>query len=171
MRRTIKRCATAGSVRHSTSGLSVVKPVLAWEGAPAPMTANDEKRVATIKAADIRYDLRVWRSVDDSPAEIVYQRDGLDRPERRLETALKPGWTYFWSVRLRYRADGQPRATRWSAANVQGFIPPMPIGDALYCSRNEGETVKPVPCKGRDLTPCGCLDFIPRHNFFRFRTP
>lgn len=53
----------------------------------------------------------------------------------------------------------------------EGVPAPMSIVDALYYSRNEGETAKPVPCTLKDLTPCGCLDFIPRHNLFRFRTP
>ena len=37
----------------------------------------------------------------------------------------------------------------------------------------DGETVKPLRCTDSGMLgfPCGCLDFIPAENYFRFRTP
>jgi hypothetical protein len=50
-------------------------------------------------------------------------------------------------------------------------MPPVPLAGLLYYSRLENGVPQPVRCESKDMTPCGCLDFIPRQNFFRFRTP
>jgi len=146
-------------------------PLLAWDRLPTPITVKDERRFAAIEAEDARYDLRIWKSVDEAPAEIVYERDGLESHEHRVDTPLEAGTTYFWSVRMRFREHGQPRASRWSASIVPPFRPPLPLDSALYYSRLENGVLSRVPCGQRDLTPCGCLDFIPRQNLYRFRTP
>jgi hypothetical protein len=162
---------TIGSGHVAPAVVPSLAPVLAWEGRPSSLSPGEARRMAKVAAADIRYDLRIWKTVDDGPGDIVYERDGLDRPEHQVETALEPESLYFWTVRLRYTSEGRVRATRWSAAVVPAFIPPMPLGDALYYSRPGDGTVKPVACHRANLTPCECLDFIPRQNFHRFRTP
>jgi hypothetical protein len=146
-------------------------PRLAWEGRPAELDLLGSPGRTSVRGEDIRYELRIWNSVGDVPGVIVYAREGLARPEHQVEVALEPASTYYWSVRLRYVIDGRAHATRWSAASVPVFVFPMQVGDDLHYSRMEGETAVPVPCRPAYLTPCGCLDFIPPANLYRFRTP
>ena len=65
----------------------------------------------------LHYDLRIFEEYDWGPGDLVYERAGLRGNEHRIESALKPATMYFWTVRARYAVDGQPRATRWSAAD------------------------------------------------------
>lgn len=140
------------------SPVASTTPLLAWEAAPAGPPLLPSPWGA---ARDIRYDLRVWSVEDGVPAEIVYERLGLTDTRHRVETALAPGSLYFWSVRLRGTIDGKPRATVWSMASNPAFPTVVPSGRAA------GDASPPM-CSGHE---CGCLDFIPAANFFRFRTP
>jgi hypothetical protein len=123
------------------------------------------------RAADVRYDLRVWNEIDGAPGEVAYERLGLAMPEHRVEVPLAPQSTYYWSVRMRYTVDGQPRATRWSAANTPRLILPASLTQLVYYSRTEGNDVVPRACGEADLDSCGCLDFIPPRSHYSFRTP
>jgi hypothetical protein len=120
---------------------------------------------------NVVYDLRIWKAVDEAPGPLVYERKDLPRPQHQVEAALDSGSTYFWSVRMRDRVDGRPRATLWGAANTPRFYLGKPLRDALFYSRVEDGTLKRIACAADDLTPCECLDFIPAQNLFRFRTP
>jgi hypothetical protein len=166
-----------------------VTPTLAWELAPvenrrppdsvnwrpgetpAPTEVARKALPPGAAESDIAYDLRIWNVVDGAPASLVYERERLNQPQHRVETALEPDSTYFWSVRMRYVVDGRERATRWSAANVPPFFLPPPLWEVLFYSRMDDGAPKPVPCSAYAMTPCGCLDFIPAPNYFRFRTP
>jgi hypothetical protein len=153
------------------SPVESVLPMLVWKARPA---ADEDSAVAlrsNEKVENAVYDLRIWKAMDEAPGTLVYERKDLPRPQHQVDAALDPGSTYFWSVRMRYRVDGRPRATLWGAANVPRFYLGKPLQDALFYSRAEGGALKRVPCTAADLTPCGCLDFIPAANLFRFRTP
>ncbi|HQR10705.1 MAG TPA: hypothetical protein PLW68_05195 [Casimicrobiaceae bacterium] len=156
--------------RPAMASVQSLTPTLAWDGTPTRI-ADRSPPWAQAKSESIQYDLRIWNAFEDAPDAIVYERFGLERPEHQVESALDPNSTYFWSVRLRYEIDHHPRATRWSATNVPAFATGMALNDELYRSRREEGAVKPVNCTYRDLTPCGCLDFIPAPNYYRFRTP
>jgi hypothetical protein len=153
------------------SPVESVLPMLVWKARPA---ADEDSAVALRSNAKVEnavYDLRIWKAMDEAPGTLVYERKDLPQPQHQVDAALDPGSTYFWSVRMRYRVDGRPRATLWGAANVPRFYLGKPLQDALFYSRAEGGTLKRVPCTAGDLTPCGCLDFVPAANLFRFRTP
>jgi hypothetical protein len=158
-----------GASRLATPGLNSLTPTLAWEPLPRRQPASDQAGWGA--AADRRYDLRIWDAFDDSPGAVVYERQGLERAEHEVEIPLKPGSTYFWSVRLRYAVGGHPRATRWGAINTPEYRPGMATKDALFYAATDAGQLRPVPCQASDLTPCGCLDFIPSQNAYRFRTP
>ena len=118
-------------------------------------------------AAELRYDLRIWSAEDHIPGDLVYERVGLAGTAHAVETPLAPRASYFWSVRLRHTLDGEPRATRWSAASRPAFRFVVPMGDALFHAPAQGATA----CAPAALTPCACLDFIPAPNYLWFRTP
>lgn len=157
------------SLRPATAAVDSVTPTLAWraepsgEGVSPPLPwANAENR---------RYDLRIWDEIDGAPGALVYERLGLAESEHRVDTALKARSRHFWSVRLRYTVDGQPRATRWGAANLPRYSPAPQAGSLLFRSVRDGETMKTVYCSEAQFTPCACLDFIPARNHYAFRTP
>jgi hypothetical protein len=158
--------------RHlATSTADSVSPTLAWEGRPSLGQSAANASWSRVKAEDMVYDLRIWNALDDAPGALVYERYGLSRTQHQLEVPLDSGSTYFWSVRTRYQLDGGWRATRWSAANAPMFFLSKPLKDALFYSRVERGTLTRVGCGNNDLTPCGCLDFIPTPNLFRFSVP
>ena len=180
--------------RLAESGVESVTPVLSWdEGPPTEPGAAQRKPhwspdwrpneppatlessritpVASGKEGDVSYDLRIWSVVDGAPGALAYERQRLREPQHRVETALEPSSTYFWSVRMRYSVDGRERVTRWSAAKVPSAALPKPLLDALFYSRMDSGTLRLMPCTDDMLTPCSCLDFIPALNYYRFRTP
>ena len=144
-------------------------PLLAWSAPLAPTTAAESSAAAA--ADDLRYDLRIFEEYDWGAGDLVYERAGLRGNEHRVESELKPATSYFWAVRARYTVDGHPRATRWSATAEPAVLDPLP-SQVVYASRLAQGTVTRVACAApHDFTPCGCLDFIPVANWFRFRTP
>ena len=64
--------------------------------------------------------------------------------EHTIETLLEPSTEYFWSVRSRFKLDGQTRITKWSYSRI-----PWPPGLSDLC-----------------LT-----DHIPKTHYHRFKTP
>jgi hypothetical protein len=105
------------------------------------------------------------------PGDLAYERVGLAATSHALETALAPHASYFWSVRLRYTLDGEPRATRWSAASRPAFRFVLPMGDALFHAPAPGGASPAPTCAPASFSPCACLDFIPAGNYLWFRTP
>ena len=155
-----------GSKQPVDSTVESVTPLLEWEEGNLEHWGLDGAG-----AGERSYDLRIWSVVDGAPGELVYERVGLAQPRHRVETPLKAGSTYFWSVRLRYVKDGRTRVTRWSASNTPIVHLGAQLRDALYYSHVVDGTVQPFPCPAGDVYPCRWLDFIPAANYFRFRTP
>jgi hypothetical protein len=83
-----------------------LQPLLRWDAFPR---AADSQAVQAVT-----YDLKVWEVEDCARRALVYERSGLRLAEHRPETPLAPGSRYFWSVRARFAAGGQARATPWS---------------------------------------------------------
>jgi hypothetical protein len=55
--------------------------------------------------------------------ETVYYRENLEKPEHILDTDLKPGKTYLWSVRVREGEDVGPWSLYdFSAYYVLGYV-------------------------------------------------
>jgi hypothetical protein len=167
--------ASPGAAARVVPGVQVpvkvdsVSPLLAWS---APLASSlDAGPPAGAAAEDVRYDLRIFEEYDWGPGDLVYETVGLRGNEHRIESALKPATMYFWTVRARYAVDGQPRATRWSATDDVASLDPLP-SQVVYATRIAQGAVTHFACVApQDLTPCGCLDFIPTANWFRFRTP
>jgi hypothetical protein len=161
--------ATSGTRQTVTAPTGSREPLLAWEALPrtsVPLVENPWAR-----AKDARYDLRIWKAVDDVPGDLVYERRDLVGTRHQVDVALDPGTTYFWSVRVRATIDGRPRAAPWSSTSEPIFLSKRFLRDARFERRIEGDQLRSVTCRSDDWIPCGCLDFIPAANFYRFRTP
>lgn len=139
-------------------------PRLAWSAGPPADKGNAVPEGAT----DFRYDLRIWQVADGRTGELVIERFGLAAPTYDVESPLAANTTYGWSVRARYRVDGQPRATRWSAVALPGVYLSgrgrLPFMDALEAS-------EAAVCSEEYLQACGCMDFLPAAALWKFRTP
>jgi hypothetical protein len=70
------------------------------------------------RVRNVRYELVIAREHQLAPAEIVYRREALPRPEHTLETPLAPGTNYFWTVRARFELDGRERVTPWGSTHL-----------------------------------------------------
>lgn len=92
------------------------RPQLRWEAFPRQgdvAAAADE--MARVK--NVSYDLLIAREANMAPAEIVYRREGLPRPEHTVAGALQAGMRYFWTVRARFELDGRQRLTEWGTTH------------------------------------------------------
>jgi hypothetical protein len=170
-----------------TATVDSLTPSLAWESpksVPASITSSEPQ--------DYRYDLRIWEDYAGAPGALIYERDGLTRPEHVVETPLVPRVKYYWSVRMRYVVDGAWRATRWSASNVPPLVSSAASWQLLLSADVEENSAKAQRClrlQSRSLSrlstvgpvappsadeaymTCSCLDFIPSENYYSFRTP
>jgi len=154
-------------IHGATPMVDSLCPLLVWEAFPRGADQEGDSGKLLDRLSEVRYDLRIWTSVGGGPGPLVYERLGLDLPvhaeggsstvEHRLDLPLSPGREYLWSVRARFKLDGQERATRWSMnqdpdaraqpASKRWFGPTLPHRE---------------PCLNEGIPPL-------RHH--RFRTP
>jgi hypothetical protein len=149
--------------------VSSLTPVLAWSAMPLVPGTSGPDPWATPK--DSRYDLRIWKMLDDAPGDIVYERLGLTATRHQVELALEPASTYFWSVRMRGTIDGHFRTTPWSVSKAPPVFSKPFLRQARFDAFVTGGNVKLQACRLDSSIPCGCLDYVPAENFYRFRTP
>ncbi|WP_243287004.1 hypothetical protein [Geothrix terrae] len=158
-----------------------LRPVLQWEAFPRREDLDHDVGGLFGRITDVRYDLRIWASVGGGPGALVYERTGMrlearldpagaaspsegEAPpmqktyvEHGLEAALAPATEYLWSVRARFRLDGEERASRWSMNQTQ---------DPRTRPATERWFSPPMSARGL------CLhDGIPPLRHHRFRTP
>lgn len=144
-------------------------PTLVWSTAPlAPKMVNPNPW-ATDRS--LRYDLRIWKAEADAPGIVAYERLGLAGTQHQVEVPLEPATTYFWSVRMRGTVDGHPRAVPWSRSSTPPVFSKSFLRQARFDAFVTGDAMKLYPCRLDSSVPCGCLDYIPADNFYRFRTP
>ena len=118
-----------------------------WEPFPRPRDIKPGNKAVLPRIGAVTYDLKIWEAASGFPSRLVYQRNGLPRPEHTLDYALEPHTRYFWTFRARYTFDARPQATRWAFSSVPATAAGMPPGGT---------------CE---------LDEIPATNYFRFVTP
>lgn len=109
------------------------QPTLRWEAFPdAEFLDAAPSRIAD-RIVEVTYDLRIWRAIEDYPAELVYARSKIAEPHHRLEAALDPAKQYHWSVRARFTLDGRARVSPWGmlveglciGADREGRVPSL----------------------------------------------
>jgi hypothetical protein len=96
------------------------QPALRWEPFPRPADLEADPKGWVSRVSHVTYDLRIWRAERDHfghvevyPAELVYTRSALSRPQHTLESPLASETQYVWSVRARFELDGRTRVTPW----------------------------------------------------------
>jgi len=96
--------------------INSLQPTLRWQSFPrqADVAAAPAEMA---RVTDVTYELVIAREQALAPAEVAYRRDGLPRPEHRLETPLAPKTRYFWTVRARFKLDGATRVTGWGSTH------------------------------------------------------
>lgn len=113
-----------------------VLPQLKWEAFPGERDLAADKQGRLKGLGAVTYDLRIWEAfIDGSKSELVYEREGLPQPEHRVETPLRVGTHYCWTVRARFTLDGRPRVTPWAFAQI-----PVPPGLLHYPQRIEEQS-------------------------------
>ena len=140
-----------------------VTPTLAWGGAAAARVALRRRALGACHRPALRLAHLVGRGPHSGQSRLRTRR--LAGTTHAVEIALAPRASYFWSVRLRYTLDGEPRATRWSAASRPAFRFVVPMGDALFHAPVSGGASPAPTCAPTALSPCACLDFIPAPNY------
>jgi hypothetical protein len=110
--------------------ISFVRPSFQWEAFTPPAFISSSP-------TNITYDFRIWKVRNGSPGELIYESKGLPRPVHEMQKPLEPDTRYFWSVRARFKLDGEDRLADWSRA-LQPHKPwirsdlPSPIPAANY---------------------------------------
>jgi hypothetical protein len=109
--------------RQSWGGLQFVPvdslaPVFRWESFPRALDVAAAGGAAG-RFTDVRYELALYEAqrigVIYERGRLLYRRAGLGEPQARLEP-LQPCGRYVWTVRARFRLDGEPRVTEWTGA-------------------------------------------------------
>jgi hypothetical protein len=91
-----------------------VQPKLAWDIFP------DAERLAQIRegtgqeVSNVTYDLRIWNVDQGNPGSLIYDRQGLAKPEYTLDAPLSPSTPYFWSFRACFSIGEGRACTPWA---------------------------------------------------------
>jgi hypothetical protein len=137
-------------------------PTLEWEPFPRVIDQHTRYEPLLNTVSNIRYDLRIWKVVIDTPPQLVYERRALTVPTHTLDQPLESGTRYFWSIRARFDVNGKTRATRWGCYRTPNYS----VGNTH---------VKPQiigwPMVAEDFRDPCTMDFIPTVLYYRFKTP
>lgn len=116
------------------------QPTLRWETFPRSHDQFDTNGVER-RITEVRYDLRVFETASPAtesvpygglakhmlvPAQQVYEARDIPETSHKIKTALDSCTKYFWTVRARFKLDGQMRTTEW--AGVYGLSLGGPAG-------------------------------------------
>ncbi len=85
--------------------LNEQQPMFKWEKFPW-----EHDQISQESFIDIVYDLEVY---DYSDGSLIYLRRSLKTNQHKMEIELNSNKKYLWTVRARFKLDGQSRATEW----------------------------------------------------------
>jgi len=144
------------------------QPTLSWESFPREADRGADREGSLSGVRNVRYDLRVWETRDESPPELVYERRDLPSPSHRLEEPLSPGTRYFWSARARFDLAGTVQATRWACFRTPAYQ--TYASDKVKPEQSPAAVLGPLLAGSAPRDVC-TLDFIPTANYYRFQIP
>jgi hypothetical protein len=165
-----------GPYESGAAQVASLLPRFTWEAFPARGDIADAAARILQRVSEIRYDLRVWKDEQGGAGDVVYERTGLVLPAKNsvvshtLEMPLSAESSYLWSVRARFRLDGEERVTRWSHDREIDLarIPLDFFGRHPWLGSNDPY----LPPQDRLTAARQCLDdSIPPLHYFRFGTP
>lgn len=157
----------------NTPKIKTRQPLFQWEVFPRESDRKADPAGLLGKITNITYDLKIWKAQDGYPQEVVEEKTGFSPVLKTIETRvidtsqpaggagayktvpvavaeyglekqLEPSTVYFWSIRARFKLDGQTRFTQWAHSRLP-FPPSIPD-----------------PCKS---------DHIDVMHYYRFETP
>jgi hypothetical protein len=132
------RAAFSKARRIGVNGLIVTpiatsRPAFRWSTLPSLLDRDPGDPVAR-RAGEIRYEFRLYSARRPKtvlgtaslaslvvPERMLYERGDLTEPAIELPAPLEPCTSYFWTVRARFRLDGFPRVTEWTALHHAEF--------------------------------------------------
>ncbi len=109
-----------------------VRPTFRWEAFPRAVDLAGGKEGGG-RYTDVSYEIavheaemnRLGRVKYFAAGPLRYLRKGLPNPEHRMEEPLEPCGRYAWTVRPRFKLDGQPRLGEWTGAyGISDLNPP-----------------------------------------------
>lgn len=143
--------------------INSLQPTMKWQTFPTDADRKADQHGKLSHIGPVSYDLRIWRvNESGSPAEIVYEREGLPASSHQLTTRLRPATRYCWTVRARFDLDGQPRVTLWGFSKW-----PWNPGDATSAGGAESSS---LDIRNRVWNPQRIEQVRPA-NYYRFETP
>ncbi len=94
--------------------INTLQPTFRWETFPTAEDIRVDRKRVVSRISNVTYDLRLWRVNEKSGRELIYEKKGLMDNKHKIECSLKPGSSYVWTVRARFRLDDQHKVTRWA---------------------------------------------------------
>lgn len=91
-----------------------LQPTFSWAEFPSQDDIRADRKGVVKYVSDVTYELKVWQDKGGNSRELVYEKKGLKNNKHKIESSLAPETQYFWSVRARYRFQGEDKVTRWS---------------------------------------------------------
>jgi hypothetical protein len=137
-----------------------LQPLLKWEPFPTFEDRELYREGLFESIKDIRYDIKIWQSDNDSPGLLIYSETGLLEPQFKLQKPLLYCSKYFWAIRTRFEIEGKKRVTDWSVST--GVLPEYYLEKKGY---------KRLYAWGGKNPFIGRLPFVPNPNLYRFKTP
>jgi hypothetical protein len=133
----------SGGLKLKYPKVDSLQPTLEWEAFPREKDINGDKKGILTRIDEITYDLNIWKEEDFIQNDPLYTRQGIEKPEHKIEITLEQSKKYFWTFRARLKFDDQYRVTKWAHSR----IPYEPIEE----------------------DPCN-LNYIPATHYYRFKT-
>lgn len=108
--------------------VDTLRPDFRWEPLDGAKQSADDKTPENIQ--DVKYEIQIFAAlrtdrylhgielVPELLGGPIYSSSALVNPRHRIDKSLAPCTKYFWTVRARFRIDGQLRLTEW--ANLNG---------------------------------------------------
>jgi len=109
-----------------------LQPTFQWEAFPRPLDLAGRQGKKG-QFTDVSYELSVFQAIAKgvdalkrmskgvgaipkhyAVGPLLYRRTGLPEPRHHMEEPLQPCGRYAWTVRARFKLDGQPRVTEWT---------------------------------------------------------
>jgi hypothetical protein len=122
-----------------------LQPTFRWESFPRPEDLRKDENGMLGRIQNVTYDLKIWRTQDESVFEAsptrqrfpkplqrplqtpIYYRQGLPKPLHKIEEPLEPSTKYIWSVRARFEVDGATRVIPWAGIWPSRAYQRMPL--------------------------------------------
>ncbi len=102
-----------------------LQPTLRWEAFPRPQDRKAFREGLLRRISDVTYGVKIWKAPGGDPGwrtlrgvvihlDDAYTRQGLPHPWHELEIPLEPCTKYFWTIRAKFRLDGDLRVIQWA---------------------------------------------------------